>query len=168
MSDKDVDNVNHPSHYETGKFECIDVMLETQGLETVLGFCKCNAFKYIYRSNFKGSEREDIEKAIWYLEKYLELSRDGCEDKYIKCECGDGSVILVKDKEDKKVKVPEADIVLKSEGSEAHYNQDGTLMCVKDNLEKIVQDLTKKKMIIPKSDPMEIVGGREERDKHYE
>lgn len=25
------DNVNHPAHYETGKFECIDVMVETPG-----------------------------------------------------------------------------------------------------------------------------------------
>lgn len=25
------DNVNHPAHYETGRFECIDVMVETQG-----------------------------------------------------------------------------------------------------------------------------------------
>lgn len=32
------DNVNHPAHYETGKFECIDVMLETQGVEAVLNF----------------------------------------------------------------------------------------------------------------------------------
>lgn len=22
------DNVNHPSHYETGKYECIDVLME--------------------------------------------------------------------------------------------------------------------------------------------
>lgn len=28
------DNVNHPAHYETGKFECIEVMLETQGVDT--------------------------------------------------------------------------------------------------------------------------------------
>lgn len=27
------DNVNHPAHYESGQFECIDVMLETQGVE---------------------------------------------------------------------------------------------------------------------------------------
>lgn len=27
------DNVNHPAHYETGKFACIDVMVETQGVE---------------------------------------------------------------------------------------------------------------------------------------
>lgn len=30
----DNDNVNHPTHY-TGKFECIEVMLETQGKEAV-------------------------------------------------------------------------------------------------------------------------------------
>lgn len=47
------DNVNHPAHYETGKFECIEVMLETQGVEAVLNFCQCNAFKYLYRAKRK-------------------------------------------------------------------------------------------------------------------
>ena len=42
------DNVNHPSHYETGKFECIDVMQETQGVEATADFCVCNALKYVY------------------------------------------------------------------------------------------------------------------------
>ena len=67
------DNVNHPSHYETGKFECIDVMLETQGIEAVKDFCLCNAFKYIYRTRNKNGI-EDVKKAIWYLDKYVELS----------------------------------------------------------------------------------------------
>ena len=67
------DNVNHPSHYETGNFECIDVMIETQGKEAVMDFCICNAFKYIYRHNNKNGV-EDIKKAKWYLEKYIELS----------------------------------------------------------------------------------------------
>ncbi len=66
------DNVNHPSHYETGKFECIDVMLETQGYIATLGFCICNVFKYTYRHGGKNG-REDIEKAGWYRNKYLEL-----------------------------------------------------------------------------------------------
>lgn len=35
------DNVNHPSHYETGNFECIDVMVETQGEEATKNFCVC-------------------------------------------------------------------------------------------------------------------------------
>ena len=70
-----VDNVNHPSHYESGKFECIDVMLETQGEEAVLNFCICNAFKYLYRHNRKNGV-EDIKKAKWYLDKYIELGED--------------------------------------------------------------------------------------------
>ena len=59
------DNVNHPAHYETGKFECIEVMLETQGVEAVLNFCQCNA----KRKN----GLEDMKKAGWYLNKYIEL-----------------------------------------------------------------------------------------------
>jgi hypothetical protein len=66
------DNVNHPVHYETGKYECIEVMLETQGKEAVQNFCICNAFKYLYRHKNKNGN-EDIAKAVWYLNKYLEL-----------------------------------------------------------------------------------------------
>lgn len=75
------DNVNHPAHYETGRFECIEVMEETQGIEAVKNFCICNAFKYLYRANKKNG-LEDIKKANWYLNKYIELcerpSCDGC------------------------------------------------------------------------------------------
>lgn len=75
---KETDNVNHPSHYKTGGFECIDVMLETQGIEAVKSFCICNAFKYLYRHGRKNGA-EDIAKAIWYLQKFLELeeTKDG-------------------------------------------------------------------------------------------
>lgn len=68
------DNVNHPSHYETGKYECIDVMTETIGVDAVKGFCICNAFKYMYRHKRKNSI-EDIKKAKWYIDKYLEMER---------------------------------------------------------------------------------------------
>ena len=67
------DNVNHPSHYESGQFECIEVMLETQGTEAVMDFCLCNAFKYLYRHRRKNGI-EDIKKAKWYIEKYIELA----------------------------------------------------------------------------------------------
>lgn len=67
------DNVNHPSHYETGKFECIEVMQEVFGINAVRDFCKSNAFKYIYRMDRKNGT-EDVKKAIWYLNKYLELT----------------------------------------------------------------------------------------------
>ena len=74
LAERDIykDNVNHPSHYETGKFESVDVMVETQGVEAVKDFCVCNAFKYIYRHKRKNGV-EDIRKAIWYLNKYVEL-----------------------------------------------------------------------------------------------
>ena len=66
------DNVNHPAHYETCKFECIEVMIEVMGKEAVADFCLCNAFKYLYRTKRKNGV-EDIEKAQWYINKYLEL-----------------------------------------------------------------------------------------------
>ena len=67
-------NVNHPSHYATGKYECIDVMLEIFGVEAVKTFCLLNAFKYNYRSGRKNG-LEDIQKAKWYIDKYIELSK---------------------------------------------------------------------------------------------
>lgn len=36
------DNVNHPAHYESGQFECIDVMLETQGVEKEKSYMEKN------------------------------------------------------------------------------------------------------------------------------
>lgn len=68
-----MDYVNHTCHYDTGKFECIEVMQETQGVEAVKKFCICNAFKYLYR-HAKKNGLEDIKKAQWYLNKYIELS----------------------------------------------------------------------------------------------
>lgn len=71
------DIVNHPSHYETGKFECIEVMEEALGKETVMNFCLGNAFKYLYRCMSKHKEPGiDIKKARWYINKWLELNGD--------------------------------------------------------------------------------------------
>lgn len=68
--------VNHPDHYKTGKFECIDVMLEIFGPQATMDFCLLNSFKYIYRCVAKGKKDEDIAKAMWYIDKYLEISKD--------------------------------------------------------------------------------------------
>ena len=65
--------IDHPAHY-AGKYECIDVMVDTMGPEDVKGFCLCNAFKYLWRCKKKHeTPEEDVEKAVWYLQKYLEL-----------------------------------------------------------------------------------------------
>lgn len=66
-------NVNHPKHYNQGNIECIDAMVAAYGKEDVMAFCKCNAFKYIWRFKDKNNI-EDIKKAQWYQNKYIELS----------------------------------------------------------------------------------------------
>lgn len=66
------DNVNHPAHYTQGGIECIDAMVSAFGAEAVKTYCKINAFKYVWRTDRKNGE-EDIEKADWYLKKYLSL-----------------------------------------------------------------------------------------------
>lgn len=67
-----VDMVNRPPHYTHGKYECIDVMVDTFGKEAVQHFCLLNAFKYVWRSEHKNGI-EDVKKAWWYLDKYLQL-----------------------------------------------------------------------------------------------
>ena len=70
------DMVNHPQHYDTGKYECIDVMQEAIGTDEVADFCLCNAFKYLYRCMHKNEDpKEDIKKAVWYLNRWLEIER---------------------------------------------------------------------------------------------
>ena len=68
-----MENVNHPEHYNNGKIECIDAMISTFGEDSVAEFCIINAFKYLWRYKYKSKPTEDIKKAIWYLNKYLEL-----------------------------------------------------------------------------------------------
>ena len=71
---EEFDNINHPEHYTEGKYECIDVMKEVLGFETVEDFCICNAFKYIWRHK-KKNELEDLKKANWYLNKIIEWEK---------------------------------------------------------------------------------------------
>lgn len=64
------DIINHPSHYTSGDIECIDAMVAAFGKDAVAIYCVINAFKYIWRHQHKNG-KEDIKKAIWYLNKYL-------------------------------------------------------------------------------------------------
>ena len=62
-----LDLVDHPPHYNYGKYETIDVIEDWN-----LGFHCSNAIKYISRHKHKGQAKKDIEKAVWYLQRYLE------------------------------------------------------------------------------------------------
>lgn len=64
--------VDHPPHYNQGDIECIDAMIAAYGKEAVQVFCLLNSFKYLWRMEHKNGQ-EDLEKAIWYLKKRLEL-----------------------------------------------------------------------------------------------
>lgn len=55
--------VDHPSHYNKGKIEVIDFIQDQK-----LDFCLGNAIKYICRAQHKGKAKQDIAKAIWYLQ----------------------------------------------------------------------------------------------------
>ena len=75
-SESQKEMVNHPSHYKNNTYECIDVILDVFGKEKVLAFCELNAFKYLWRANNKGTDIQDKKKAIWYLNKYIELKEN--------------------------------------------------------------------------------------------
>ena len=69
------DNVNSPAHYTQGGIECIDAMVAAFGADSVMTFCKINAFKYLWRADYKNGA-EDIEKANWYLGRYQALNKE--------------------------------------------------------------------------------------------
>jgi hypothetical protein len=67
------DAVNHPEHYNYGKTETIDYIMQVcalyPGHQAVL---VGNVIKYISRAPLKGDKEKDLKKAQWYLNKLLE------------------------------------------------------------------------------------------------
>jgi hypothetical protein len=68
------DNVNHPRHYtkHPSGVECIQITEH-------MGFNLGNAMKYIWRADLKGNQIEDLEKALWYINR--EIQRISNESK---------------------------------------------------------------------------------------
>ena len=66
VTPKKEDVINHPSHYTRGNIEVID-FIEDQQLPYHLG----NVIKYIARAGHKGDKLEDLKKARWYLDRYI-------------------------------------------------------------------------------------------------
>lgn len=60
----------NPTHYQ-GKMQWIDAIRDALTEEEFRGFCKGTALQYIRREAEKGGD-EDIQKAIWYLERLVE------------------------------------------------------------------------------------------------
>lgn len=62
------DMVNHPSHYNQGKIETID-FIEDQKFDFHIG----TAIRYLCRAGHKWNEKEDLEKAVWYIQRKIDL-----------------------------------------------------------------------------------------------
>jgi hypothetical protein len=60
------DPVNHPAHYKVGGIETID-FIEAKKLGYNLG----NVVKYLTRADHKGNRKQDLEKALWYLNREI-------------------------------------------------------------------------------------------------
>ena len=76
MATNDVDPVNHPPHYKShpSGVECIQI---TEHMNFNLG----NAVKYIWRADLKADAIEDLQKAVWYINR--EIERRQHEDKKV-------------------------------------------------------------------------------------
>lgn len=93
-----MNKVNHPSYYggESNPYEAIKV-IEAWGLD----FCLGNTIKYISRAGYKNPETEieDLEKAAWYLNHYIEnlkKSATSIESKYYGFTNEDGTRFEIK------------------------------------------------------------------------
>ena len=60
------DLINNPPHYQSGGLEAIDV-IEAFELNYRLG----NACKYILRAGRKDNAIQDLQKAVWYLQREI-------------------------------------------------------------------------------------------------
>jgi translation initiation factor 2B subunit (eIF-2B alpha/beta/delta family) len=64
----DREMVNHPDHYQgSGGMEVIDIIENYD-----LGFSLGNAIKYILRADKKGNRKQDLKKAIWYIQREID------------------------------------------------------------------------------------------------
>lgn len=61
-----INEVSHPNHYNQGRYETIDVIEDWE-----LGFNLGNALKYISRCEYKNNKKQDLEKALWYIQREI-------------------------------------------------------------------------------------------------
>ena len=70
------EEVNHPKHYNKGKYETYDVIVDTLGKHEAISYCQGNILKYIMRMWNKDKPLQDAEKAEWYLKAMIKLLKE--------------------------------------------------------------------------------------------
>lgn len=81
---EEVNMVDHPPHYNSGKYETIDVIEDVaNGYKNgFVAYCVSNVIKYIYRAPFKGSFLQDLKKASFYLNRVISyIEEKGIDEK---------------------------------------------------------------------------------------
>jgi len=75
-----LDMVNRPPHYIYGEIETIDYIIDVLDKDGALDYCQGNVIKYTGTRMFtKGDPAENAKKAIWYLNKMIELLEENKE-----------------------------------------------------------------------------------------
>jgi len=64
---KQIDEINHPPHYTFGKLEVIEI-IEAWGVGYHIG----NVIKYVARCKHKDRFIDDLKKALWYLNRFVD------------------------------------------------------------------------------------------------
>ena len=73
--------VDHPPHYNNGNIETIDYIVDVLGLIGAVNYCHGNVLKYTGSRLFhKDKPIQDARKAIWYLNKMVELLEEDERD----------------------------------------------------------------------------------------
>ena len=77
-SKQNEDLVNHPPHYNKGKYEAIEVIDDAidEAPTAQLAYAHGNTIKYTLRLWYKDKALEDAKKARWYLNKIIENIKD--------------------------------------------------------------------------------------------
>jgi len=70
------DNVNNPSHYNSGSVECIDAIEAMLTTDEYIGYLRGNSMKYRWRMRYKGKPIEDLQKAEWYENRLLNFLKE--------------------------------------------------------------------------------------------
>ena len=65
--------VDKPPHYNQGKFETFDVILDTLKKENAIAYCHGTIIKYVLRMFYKESPLVNAKKARWFLDKLIQL-----------------------------------------------------------------------------------------------
>lgn len=74
------EEVNHPDRYGGDvTYECIKVLEAWLTEEQYKGFLRGNVLKYLCRVGKKDSEVQELKKARFYLDKYIEFEEKSAE-----------------------------------------------------------------------------------------